>query len=90
MRKIIIIGASGYVGEDLYNFFIQDKYKVVGTAKRNLAKKSGIKFKYFDLGKINSSYYGNLFKSINKNDVVLFLPAYTDKKWVNLNIDNIE
>lgn len=76
-NKIFIIGASGSVGNDLFNLFIKKKYKVFGTAFKNKKKK----YIYLNLNNKNKKF----IKNINSKDVLIFNSAYTDKNWIENN-----
>ena len=77
LSKIFIIGASGSVGTDLFNFFEKNKYNVFGTAFKNKKKK----YIYLNLNNKNKKF----IKNINNKDILIFNSAYTDKNWIEKN-----
>jgi nucleoside-diphosphate-sugar epimerase len=75
-KKILILGASGFIGQNLYLYFKKKNYKVFGTYLNKPVKNSGKK----NIFKCNLANY-NEIKSISdkiKNiDVIINAAAIT-------------
>ena len=77
MRNIYIIGASGLIGGALYKNLIKKNIQTIGTYSKNKEDK----LIYFDL--LKSDY--QLFKNINKEDVIFLMTAYSSPSWISKN-----
>ncbi len=83
MRKILIIGASASIGNEIIKNFIQNGDSVLGTFKNNMIKTHTFDLSQseFDQAKldINCDKSQNIFikkiQKLSKFDVVIFLPA---------------
>ena len=71
-KKILILGASGFIGKNLSNFFSK-KYKVYGTYLRNKPKLN----KNITLKKVNILNKNQLDKVIKNKDIVINAAAVT-------------
>lgn len=76
--KHIIIGASGLIGKSLYELIENTGDEVVGTYSKNI-KPELIKFNITE----EKSY--SLIDSINSNDVIYLLSAYSNPSWIYQN-----
>lgn len=71
-KKILILGASGFIGKNLSNFFSK-KYRVYGTYLRNKPKLN----KKITLKKVNILNKNQLDKVIKNKDIVINAAAVT-------------
>lgn len=77
MRNIFIIGASGLIGGALYYNLSSKNFNVVGTYSKNEEKD----LIHFDM--LESNY--SIFNSVNQNDVVFIMTAYSNPNWISEN-----
>ena len=77
--RIIIIGASGLIGSNLYLLCKSKGRKVIGTYYKSKIKKDLI---YFDIVNDNIT---NIIKNISKDDIFVIFSANTDPSWISKN-----
>ena len=78
-NKILITGASGFIGENLYKILNKKKnVKITGTSFKN-SKKGLIKCNLFDKKQLNDLVKGN--------DCIIHCAGYTN---TSLDVDKIE
>lgn len=75
--KIIIVGASGFIGSYLYKVLKKRRFNVKGTYSKNRKLKQLI---YFDLSKHPVSKL-----KVKKKDIIILLSAYTNPGWISKN-----
>jgi dTDP-4-dehydrorhamnose reductase len=79
--KILLTGASGYVGGELTHSLIQSGHQVFGTGRKNL---SGVDFPYWMGDLCSAGYFQNLLTEITP-DVVVHCAASKDVRWCESN-----
>ena len=90
-KKIIILGASGFIGRSLATYFSKKRYNVVGTYHNNKISINGIKLLKCDLTKENQ-----VIQVIKGADIVIQAAATTsgakdiiDKPYIHVNDNSI-
>ncbi len=88
-KKILITGGAGYIGQNLINFFLKEKFKIsvidslLTSSPINKNIKKNINFYQFDLS--NKEKVKSFFK--NKNfDLIIHLAAFSGVEQFNKNI----
>lgn len=76
--RIILIGASGLIGNYFFHFLKKRKINVVGTYFKN-KKKDLIRFN------LNKDKITNRIKNLNEDDVVFIFSAFSNPGWISKN-----
>jgi len=77
--RVIIIGASGLIGINLFNYLNSKKIKTIGTYFKNKTHKKFIKFD------ISKDIISKNVKNINKKDIFIIFSACTNPSWISKN-----
>lgn len=81
MKKVLIIGASGFLGKELYKVFMVDKqYQTYGTCSKNKI----LDFEHLDI--TNSENVSDVFQKIKPN-IVIITAALTNVEYCEVNED---
>lgn len=80
--KVIVIGASSFIGFNFYKYLKQKKVKTVGTYFKNKKKKELIKFD------ITKNKIGNIIKDISQKDIFVIFSAMSNPSKISNNKKN--
>lgn len=79
MKTVLIIGASGFLGKELYKVFkLDNKYQTYGTYSKN----NILDFEYLDVTNLDN--INNIFQKI-KPDIVIITMALTNVEYCEVN-----
>ena len=81
-NKVLVTGSSGFIGNEVCNFFLRKNYKVYALDK--ILSKSSNKFLFFRSNIMNKNSLFKIFKEINPN-IIIHLAAKTDLEGNDLN-----
>ncbi len=81
--KVIVLGASGFIGRSLFQYFLSHSYVTEGWIRRNKEKTCEKEFKYFDIDSIID------LESLLKADVIINAVGAGVQSKQNVSLENI-
>ena len=81
-KKVLITGSTGFIGQELCNFFLKKNYKVFGLDK--LSPKHSSRIIFFKCNIMNKQHLLKVFREINP-ELIIHLAARADLKSSNIN-----
>ena len=81
--KVIVLGASGFIGHSLFQYFLSHNYITEGWVRRNEEKTREKEFKYFDIESIID------LESLLKADVIINAVGAGVQSKQNVSLENV-